>query len=347
MEDDGRFDSLVMNLTNQCQGVQNLLHATFGFLRRNSDFFTGASQSQVEDLVLEIVRKQAKLSERDEAEKKRKAQKEAEKKAQLLEEKKKRDLEAAVKAATAAAAAAKTVPPPAPADEEDDVLELSPDGTFDASAPKKKAPVLIPKAVIDTDEKNDPNSEPTKPVVTQPNDEEEEEDNSPPPVNNGGKTDKYVWSQTLAELTVNIPLPAGIKAKMLDVDIQNKKLKVAIKGQEPIVLGELNKRIVVDDSFWTVEDNELVISFSKENKMEWWPSVILGDAEINTKKIVPENSKLADLDGETRKTVEKMMFDQKQKALGLPSSDELQKQEMLKKFMEAHPEMDFSNAKMM
>merc|ERR1712188_233444 len=112
----------------------------------------------------------------------------------------------------------------------------------------------------------------------------------------------------------------------MGVDIRKQSIKVGLKGQPPALEGELHKKVIVDDCFWTLEDapgelgeKEIVIALQKEDKQMWWKNVIVGDPEINTQKVQPENSKLSELDGETRMTVEKMM--------------------------KSHPEMDFSKAR--
>ncbi|PPD74799.1 hypothetical protein GOBAR_DD28279 [Gossypium barbadense] len=165
---------------------------------------------------------------------------------------------------------------------------------------------------------------------------------------NGLDLENYSWTQTIQEATVIVPVPPGTRSKSVECQMKKSHLKVGLRGQPPIIDGELFQAIKPDDCYWSMEDNDSIsIVLSKQSQLEWWKSLVKGEPEIDTQKVEPESSRISDLDPETRLTVEKLMFDQRQKALGLPASDEIQKQAMLKQFMAMNPTMDLSNAKMM
>ncbi|BCR83939.1 NudC domain-containing protein [Aspergillus chevalieri] len=160
----------------------------------------------------------------------------------------------------------------------------------------------------------------------------------------------YKWTQTIRDVEVTIPVPGNLKGRDLDVVLAKDKIKVAVKGQEAIIEGQFPHPILTDESSWTLETTptppgkEIAIHLDKVNKMNWWAHVVTTAPKIDVSKITPENSNLSDLDGQTRAMVEKMMYDQRQKEMGKPSSEEQKKMDILRKFQAEHPEMDFSNA---
>eukprot|EP01124_Arcella_intermedia_P025399 TRINITY_DN453_c0_g1_i2.p1 TRINITY_DN453_c0_g1~~TRINITY_DN453_c0_g1_i2.p1 ORF type:complete len:177 (+),score=43.15 TRINITY_DN453_c0_g1_i2:32-532(+) len=156
----------------------------------------------------------------------------------------------------------------------------------------------------------------------------------------------YSFTQTLRDVSVLFKLEKPCKSRDLEIKWTKTTLSVRYKNSPQYLCnGELHKPIKIDPTTWTLDGTDLTVELAKSNGNEWWSCVLKGDPEIDTSKIVPENSKLSDLDSESRGLVEKMMFDQEQKAQGKPTSDELKQKEMLAKFMKEHPEMDFSNAK--
>lgn len=189
----------------------------------------------------------------------------------------------------------------------------------------------------DDDEEEDPNA--LKPGTMMPN------------KGNGGDAEKYVWTQTLDDVDVRVAVPPGTKSKQVRCDFTMDTFSFHLvdasgKRIEPAFEGKFHAPIAPDDCYWTLEDNAYVVCFLQKLKTsEWWPCVLVGDPEIDTRRAEPETSRLADLDGDTRATVEKMMYDQRQKSLGLPTADEQSKHDALKNFMAAHPEMNFDNCK--
>jgi len=54
---DEKFDGMFLTIAQQAQGIEPLLDSMFSFLRRKTDFFTGASPAQIEEIILKGVRK--------------------------------------------------------------------------------------------------------------------------------------------------------------------------------------------------------------------------------------------------------------------------------------------------
>lgn len=310
--DDERFDGMLLAMAQQHPGgVVELLDTFFNFLARKTDFYTGAPEDISEKMVLDKFKKyRSKALEEDR--KKKESYEEMER--QKMEKKKKLMEE----------------------ESKPKIKELT----------EEEASKLERKLAKETSDAT-ATEEPAKAEGTESDTENEEDKGKVKPNSgNGCDLEHYRWTQTLQEVEIVVPLPVKVKSRDVTVEWGRRKIQAGLKNAAPLLDGQLYNEIKVEECSWYLDNGKaIVLSLEKINKMEWWGRLVLSDPEINTSKVNPEPSKLGDLDGETRGMVEKMMYDQRQKEMGKPTSDEQKKQDVLKKFMEQHPEMDFSKCK--
>ncbi|GKT37032.1 NudC family like protein [Aduncisulcus paluster] len=159
----------------------------------------------------------------------------------------------------------------------------------------------------------------------------------------------YKWEQTLGGITVYIDVPLNTRWKMIDCKFDKKHIVFGIKGHAPIIDADLFDHISPAKCEGMIEDRKLGHLEIIKKKAEWWPQCFIGTGEgtIDTKTIEPPESQISDLAPSTQSLVQKMLFDQRQKALGRPTSDDIKKQQIVEKFMKEHPEMDFSETKIL
>nr|XP_045600251.1 nuclear migration protein nudC-like isoform X2 [Procambarus clarkii] len=304
-----RFDGMLLAMAQQHSGgVVELLDTFFSFLARKTDFYTGAPEDVSEKMVIDKFKKYKSLAFAEQ-DKKKAEYEEVERRKQ--ERMKKKELE---ERQLANAPKIKEL-----TEEEANELEKS----LSEESTKTKEPEKVEKMEDDDDENSKGKLKPN--------------------AGNGCDLDKYRWTQSLQEVEVWVPLGVKVKSRDVVVEWGRRTVKAGLRNATPILQGDLYNEVKVEECNWFLENgNTLVLTLEKINKMEWWSRLVTSDPEINTQKVNPEPSKLGDLDGETRGMVEKMMYDQRQKEMGLPTSEEQKKQDVLKKFMEQHPEMDFS-----
>lgn len=327
MEDQEQFDGLCMTILQKGQGINNFFDAFFGFLYRKTDFFADKAKSY-EFVETHYKRYLSKYQEKKEKEERKKKKEEEEKNKQ--EKQDSQEKQATVKEITKEEFERRKM--------EEKMREQQGGSQVNLNPPEiKENPKEISVATTEGkkgEEKDEDKLEPGK---------------IRPGVGHGSSTDKYSWTQhDIKEINITIPVPKEIRGRDLSIKYDNKTFSLTIKGEkEPLIQGEFCSPIKSDTLVWTLEEikngKAVMITFEKLDNYKWWDCLLKGEQLIDTTKINPEPSKLSDVDDpEMRATLEKMMFDTRQKSMGLPTSDDMKKNSMMQDFMKAHPEMDFS-----
>lgn len=342
------FDNMLMNIIGRAEGIDNFMDVFFGFLHRKTDFYQSVDEETAKNKVVKSFEKWLKLNKKSMQEKedaklrKEKYDAEQKKKKQEKEKAKAKDQESTLVEVTEEEA--KKIE----AEEElKKQNKQSEDQTPESSKPNTSNSTKSAKEPEQAEMTNGGLSK----MDTKKDDEDTNADETKlmPNRQNGANLEKYQWGQTLEDVEIRIPFELNGKLRGRDIDckLTKNKLKIGLRNGPVIIEGTLWKPIKEEESTWAVDPNTniVTISIEKIDQMQWWGAVCQGDLEINTRRASPESSKLSDLDDDTRPMVEKMMYDQRQKEMGKPTSEEQKKQDMLKEFMKAHPEMDFSKAK--
>eukprot|EP00004_Rigifila_ramosa_P007400 TRINITY_DN1837_c0_g1_i1.p1 TRINITY_DN1837_c0_g1~~TRINITY_DN1837_c0_g1_i1.p1 ORF type:complete len:182 (+),score=40.27 TRINITY_DN1837_c0_g1_i1:69-548(+) len=114
-----------------------------------------------------------------------------------------------------------------------------------------------------------------------------DEDAVSPYVDTGCEEERYVWTQTKAELVIKIAVPKGTRGKDIESKMDNQYLRLAVKGDKtPLIEGQLHGVVQTDVSTWTVDSSsgELEVTLVKATKA-WWPGCIVGAQTIDVSHI--------------------------------------------------------------
>ena len=229
-----KFDSTLYAMLQQHADEVDFLNTVFGFLQRKTPCFNGPNAEKNFGILIQTLQVQ-------------------------LGEYKRQTAPESAEAFAAAKAAAKQreSAPPAPA--------------AAAAAPKVQKVEEKPKpAVAAAPSPAAPASKATPAeggaaAAAAPADGDDSKDDAPRPKlpGNGGRTEKYSWTQTLQEVSVSVPVPAGISSKMLNVKIQSKNIEVGIKGGAVVVSGALHAAVQLDECLWLLDKNCVELTLSK------------------------------------------------------------------------------------
>ena len=103
------------------------------------------------------------------------------------------------------------------------------------------------------------------------------------PVDVGDVEAAYEFHLKYSEVDIYVPLPAGVKAKQLAVDVGVRSLSIGLKGAAPYLKGALQGPVQAKEMVWTVEDGKVKIELMKAKGSEaqaWDGALALPDGWV-------------------------------------------------------------------
>lgn len=86
------------------------------------------------------------------------------------------------------------------------------------------------------------------------------------PVDVGRVSGAFEYELEFGEVFVYVPLPEGVGAKQLRVEVGARSLSVGLKGKPPYLKGTLRGPVHPDDVVWTIEGRTLKVELTKATK---------------------------------------------------------------------------------
>ncbi|KAI3382953.1 hypothetical protein SNEBB_003115 [Seison nebaliae] len=132
---------------------------------------------------------------------------------------------------------------------------------------------------------------------------------------NGADCGIYRWSQSIDEIDVIFRLTEDFSKKTdIEVEIKDNNIKINFV-KEMLLDHELQHKIIVDESIWSIRDKQfLLISLKKQSEI-WWTKLLINnpnDFEIDLRYIEAEK-RMDDLDQESLIALEKCRYDELRK----------------------------------
>jgi len=90
----------------------------------------------------------------------------------------------------------------------------------------------------------------------------------------------YTWDQTIESVTVSIAVPSGTRGRDIAVDMSGSRLRAGLRGEPPMVDGELYGRIKTADSLWQLEGGVVEITMEKVD-LQFWQTLMAVNPDVS------------------------------------------------------------------